>query len=180
MHARAQGVDAIDLTPVFEKWICADVDQILGEVRQTHDLVPEDVDLIRVFQAKRYFFDEDHPTSVGNQVVAVRLAEYLQWQGMVELELDFFRTEQQRVLGRDPNEFEFRMPHSPQDIARTAYILFLYNQDMEKIRGVFDIGLSAARDPSVRAQLYRALGEIERARGNEEAVEVALRRAAEQ
>jgi len=66
MHARTQGVDAIDLTPVFEKWICADVDQILGEVRQTHDLVPEDVDLIRVFQAKRYFFDEDHPTSVGN------------------------------------------------------------------------------------------------------------------
>jgi hypothetical protein len=110
----------------------------------------------------------------------VRLAEYLQRQGMVELELDFFRTEQQRVLGRSPNEFEFRMPHSPQDIARTAYILFLYNQDMEKIRGVFDIGLSAASDPSVRAQLYRALGEIERARGNEEAVEVALRRAAEQ
>ena len=46
---------------------------------------------------------------------------------------------------------------------------------MEKIRRVVDIGLRAADTSKSRAQFYRALGEMERARGNEEAAATALR-----
>jgi len=90
------------------------------------------------------------------------------------------RAEHGRLLDYRPNVFEFRMSNNPQDIARTAYLYYLYNQEIGKIRNVIAIGLKAATKPEVRAQLYRALGEIERAMGYEAAAVATLRRAAQQ
>ena len=179
-HAREQGIDAIDLTPAYEAAIHGDIGQILAGLGKANSLAREDVDLLRVFQAKRYFIDEDHPTPLGHRLAAGRLAEYLHRRGLVELDLPTFRRAQRRVLRHNPGEFTFRMPHSPQDVAQTAYILFLLDQELEKIRRIFDIGLKAATESEVRAQLYRALGEIERAMGYDEAAAATLRRAAQQ
>ena len=180
LHAREQGVDAVDLTPVFEKRIRADIDLIRQQVVSRYALAPEDIALIRDFQAKRYFLDEDHPTAIGNRVVAVRLAEYLHRRGLAELDPASMRAEHGRLLDYRPNVFEFRMSNNPQDVARTAYLYYLYNQEIGKIRNVIAIGLKAATKPEVKAQLYRALGEIERAMGYEAAAVATLRRAAQQ
>ena len=80
----------------------------------------------------------------------------------------------------NPGEFTLRMSHSPQSAAQTGYILFLLGQEIEKIRRVFDLGLKAATTPMVRTQLYRALGEIERAMGYRDAAVATVRRAAQQ
>ena len=166
-HARTRGVDAIDLTRDYEKAIRTDIEQILGGANKVGGMAREDIDLLLAFQAKRYFMDEDHPTPIGNRLAAGRLAEYLHHKELVNLDLPAFRWEQQQLLRRDPGIFTFRMPHSPKDAALTAYTLFLLEQDIEKIRRVFAIGLQAASAPATRAQLFRALGEIERTRGNE-------------
>jgi len=71
------------------------------------------------------------------------------------------------------------MPHSPKDVARTAYSLYLLGRDMEVIRHIIvDIGLKVARSLETRIQLYNLLGEIERARGYETQAEDAFRQAA--
>ncbi|MBT4980787.1 MAG: hypothetical protein HOL51_13810 [Gemmatimonadetes bacterium] len=176
-HARRQGVDVIDLTRDYEEAIRADIEQVLREIGKVGELVQEDVDLLLAFQAKRYFMDEDHPTPIGNRLAAGRLAEYLHHKGLVDLDLPALRQEQHRVLQRDPGKFTFRMPHTPQDVASTAYILFLLEQDIEEIRRVFEIGLKATSEARTRSQLYRAWGEMERARGHEEVAMAAFRRA---
>jgi hypothetical protein len=179
-HAHEHGVDAIDLTRVYEEAILTDIKQILLGLREGQDMAIEDMDMLAAFQAQRYFIDEDHPTPIGNRLAAGRLAEYLHHKGLVDLDLPALRQEQHRVLRRDPGKFTFRMPHTPQDIALTAYILFLLEQDIEEIRRVFAIGLKIAGEERTRSQLYRALGEIERARGNAEAAATALRLAEQQ
>jgi hypothetical protein len=114
---------------------------------------------------------------MGNRLLAGYLAEYLHHKGLVDLDLPALRQEQHRVLRRDPGKFTFRMPHTPQDVASTAYILFLLEQDIEEIRRVFEIGLKATSEARTRSQLYRAWGEMERARGHEEVAMAAFRRA---
>jgi hypothetical protein len=176
-HAHEHGVDAIDLTRVYEEAIRTDIKQILLGLREGQDMAREDVDMLAAFQAKRYFIDEDHPTPMGNRLLAGYLAEYLHHKGLVDLDLPALRQEQHRVLRRDPGKFTFRMPHTPQDVASTAYILFLLEQDIEEIRRVFEIGLKATSEARTRSQLYRAWGEMERARGHEEVAMAAFRRA---
>ncbi|HIG56870.1 MAG TPA: hypothetical protein EYQ18_23365 [Candidatus Handelsmanbacteria bacterium] len=121
--------------------------------------------------------DEDRPTPIGNRLAAGRLAKYLHHKGLVDLDLPALRQEQHRVLRRDPGKFTFRMSHAPQDVASTAYILFLLEQDIEEISRVFAIGLKATSEARTRSQLYRAWGEMERTRGHEAAAMAAFRRA---
>ena len=177
-HAHEHGVDAIDLTSVYERAIQTDIEQILSGLQRGGQMAREDREVLAAFQAKRYFIDEDHPTPIGNRLAAGILAEHLHHKGLVDLDLAALQQEVQRVLRHNPGEFTFSMPHAPQDVALTAYILFLLEQDIEEIRRVFAIGIQAAGAPSTRAQLYRALGEIERARGNEAAAAAAFAKAA--
>jgi len=109
-HARRYGVDAIDLTGVFENSIRADIEHILG-TKQKESLQLEDLQLLYSFQSKRYFLDLDHPTQFGNQLVAMRLAEYLARRRIVELNLHRFKREQTDVLRDRSSEFIFPDPN---------------------------------------------------------------------
>ena len=173
-HADTHGVGVIDFTQIFEEAIRTDVEQILAGLDPTRAMTPEDMDLILAFQVNRYFMDEVHPTPIGNRLAAGHLAEYLHHKELVELDLPAFHREQRLIIEHDPGEFTVNMPHTQQEIAHTAYVLFLLQQDMEKIRRVVEIGLRAADTSQSRAQFYRVLGEMERARGNEEAAATAL------
>ena len=178
-HARANGVDAIDLAQIYEKATRADVEQILAGLDPGLVMAPEDVDLLLSFQASRYFMDEVHPTPIGNRLAAGHLAEHLHDKGLVDLNLPTFHREQWRILRRNSGEFTINMPHTPKDVARTAYVLFLLQHDIEEIRHVVDIGIRSTDRPETLAKLYRLLGEIERSMGNEKEAMAALRKATE-
>ncbi len=174
-RALQHGIDAIDLTRVYEEAIRIDIEEILLGLQQGDDMAQEDAYLLAAFQAKRYFIDEDHPTPMGNRLAAGYLAEYLHHKGLVDLDLPSLRQEQRGVLRRDPGRFTFRMPQAPQDVPLAAYT-FLLEQDIAEIRRVFEIGLKAASERKTRKRLCRAWGGIERARDYEEASTAAFRR----
>ena len=178
-HAYAQGVDAIDLTQIFEESIRADVEQILAGLDPERAMAPEDVDLLLSFQVSRYFMDEVHPTRIGNRLAAGHLAEHLHKKGLVDLNLPALDRDQRRILRRNSGEFTINMPHTPKDVARTAYVLFLLQHDIEEIRHVVDIGLRSTDKPETLAKLYRLLGEIESSMGNEREALAAFQKAAE-
>lgn len=69
------------------------------------------------------------------------------------------------------------MPHTPKDVAQTAYILFLLQHDIEQIREVVEVGIGSTDKPETTAKLYRLLGEIEGAMGNEKEALEALQKA---
>ena len=179
-HAQQHGAHAIDLTPDYETAIQANAMELISGLDRAAEMEDTDTVLVRDFLTNRYFFDGLHPTPMGNRLAAGRLAEYLSQVGLVDLNLPSFRREQRQRLMDNPGEFTLRMSHSPQSAAQTGYILFLLGQEIEKIRRVFDLGLKAATTPVVRTQLYRALGEIERAMGYGDAAAATLRRAAQQ
>lgn len=176
-HAREHGVDAIDLTLDYEAAIWADVQQLLAESARAQEMIAADLELLLAFQARRYFIDANHPTPIGNRLAAGHLAQYLHQRGLIELDLPRFQQEQERLLQNNLNDFAFQISLKPQDIARTAYILFLLDEDVEEIRRIFNFGIGVAETAKIRAQLYRALGEIERAMGNGEAAVWAFKQA---
>ncbi len=179
-HAREHGVDAIDLTGAFEAAIRADVHQLLARSKRAQELTEQDLDLLLSFQAKRYFIDEIHPSPIGNRLAAWCLAEYLQQKGLVEMDLPRMRHEQERLLQSQSNVFSFRTSLEPQDVARTAYALFLSDEDIVEIRRVLKYGIVTAQSAKDRAQLFRVLGMIEQARGHGEEAQWALQQAGAQ
>jgi len=72
--ARGEGIDVIDFTDIFEKYIFRGhvVDDLIKDKftqREIHNLYSEKI--------SRYFLDKDHYTVEGNQVVARELYNYL-------------------------------------------------------------------------------------------------------
>lgn len=175
-HARAHGVDAIDLTSVFEELIRSDVAEIMATLEQREPLSSDDVELLSEFQSKRYYLDEVHPTALGNRAIAGILARYMHEKGLVQLDFPSVLRDQRRALSQNPGGFTINLRHTPSDVAQTAYILFLLQHDIEEIRHVIDIGIRSTDKAETTAKLYRLLGEIEGAMGNEKEAFEALQK----
>ena len=82
-HAKKHGVDVIDFTPIFRDAIFDDPG-LLGDLRARG----YDDDAIAAFFTRRveeYFYDADHPTPIGHELVARHLVAWMAARGLVEL-----------------------------------------------------------------------------------------------
>ena len=61
--------------------------------------------------------------------------------------------DQRRALRQNSGGFTINMPHTPKDVAQTAYILFLLQHDIEQIREVVEVGIGSTDKPETTAKL---------------------------
>lgn len=74
-HAKEHGVDYVDLTQPFADVVFPDA-ALLDYLRQ-HDYAPDDLLAMHQANVNRYFFDMDHFTGEGNQIVADAIFQWL-------------------------------------------------------------------------------------------------------
>ncbi len=79
-HAKAHGVEAIDLTPVFAEAIFAE--QTVVDLLKAEGKTPDQILQFFQWRLSEYFFDEDHFKQPGHALVAEQLFQWLQRQGL--------------------------------------------------------------------------------------------------
>lgn len=80
-HAKAQGVDVIDLTPVFAEAIYQEKDVVA--LLESKGKTPEEIMRFFGWRIGEYFFDEDHFKEPGHALVAEQLYAWLERKGLV-------------------------------------------------------------------------------------------------
>ena len=83
-HAARHGVDAIDFTPIFARLIFDDPEHL--KFLRTRGYSSEDITHFYMWRIEQYFWDEDHLTSEGHEVVAEELFEYLVAKNIISSE----------------------------------------------------------------------------------------------
>lgn len=80
-HARDNGVDALPLGTLFERYIDSDIaEEVIRPPQSTEELAA-----VRSMITYRYLFDGYHLTSEGHRLIAKALALYLDEVGIVDL-----------------------------------------------------------------------------------------------
>jgi len=85
-HAARHGVDAIDFTPIFTGRIFHDPEHL--EFLRSRGYSSEDINHFYMWRIEQYFWDEDHLTSLGHEVVAEALFEYLTAKNIISIRAD--------------------------------------------------------------------------------------------
>ncbi len=83
-HAARHGVDALDFTPIFARLIFDDPEHL--EFLRARGYSNEDINHFYMWRIEQYFWDEDHLTSEGHEVVAEELFEYLVAKNIIKRE----------------------------------------------------------------------------------------------
>ena len=83
-HAARHGVDAIDFTPIFARLIFDDPEHLA--FLRARGYSNEDINHFYMWRIQQYFWDEDHLTNEGNDVVAEELFEYLVAKNIIKRE----------------------------------------------------------------------------------------------
>jgi lysophospholipase L1-like esterase len=85
-HAARHGIDVIDFTPIFARLVFDDPQHL--EFLLTRGYSSEDINHFYAWRIDQYFWDEDHFTSQGHEVVAEELFEYLVAKNIISTEAD--------------------------------------------------------------------------------------------
>jgi lysophospholipase L1-like esterase len=80
-HAKAQGVDTIDFTPVFAEAIFQEKDVVA--LLEQQGKTPEEIARFFAWRMGEYFFDEDHFKEPGHRLVAEGVYGWLVQRGLV-------------------------------------------------------------------------------------------------
>lgn len=80
-HAKEHGVDVIDFTPVFAEAIYQETELLALLEQQGKE--PEEIAKFFRWRTDEYFFDEDHFREPGHALVAAKLYDWLEAEGLV-------------------------------------------------------------------------------------------------
>jgi len=79
-HAKKNGVDVIDFTPIFAELVYQEKDVVA--LLEKQGKTPEEIMKFFGWRIGEYFFDEDHFRQAGNEVVAKELYAWLEAEGL--------------------------------------------------------------------------------------------------
>jgi len=84
-HIEKYNVDIIDFSEVFASIIMYNIS--VKDSREESKRIADEIQMLIIEQIDKYFIDGHHPTPEGHRIIAIKLLEYLNNVGLIELSI---------------------------------------------------------------------------------------------
>ncbi len=156
-HAQSLGVPHIDFIDYFENSLETDRINFSINYDDEYDDGGERMDFYAV-QKDKFFLDADHFTPIGHRAVAVRLAEFLDWQGLLEVDRPALSADWLEINLR-ADVFTIQTPHDFKSARRVAHFLKIRG-DYQAMEQLYQRVVTKFQDKMTRAYFLLILGDI--------------------
>ena len=154
-HAQNLGIPYIDFTDYFEDIL--ETDRIRFSENYERNIGIERMDFYGV-QKDKFFLDANHLKPMGHKAIAVRLAEHLQKQNLIEIDVSSLYTNWQSISS-GADDFELQVPHDFRSTQRIAHFLKVRG-DYKAMEQLYERVASRFKDQVKRAYFLLVLGDI--------------------